>query len=186
MVVQPTFNTLGDAGIGFTDAEKAAPYVDPTVAGTYDALAALNATPTIDADKLLVPPTTPPACIADTLIKGISSTAVYYCGRDGRRYVFVNEHVFHSWFKDFSGVITVSDDTLASIRLGGNVTSRPGVRMLKITSDPRTYAVARGGVLRWIPDQATAIRLYGTNWNTKIDDVPVSYFFNYQIGAPVL
>lgn len=167
--------------------EAAAPEVDPTSTGTYDATEATEATPTIATDLGLLDEPTPtetPACEGGTLIKG-STAAVYYCGADGKRYVFPNQHIYNTWFADFSSVITVTDAVLASAQLGGNVTYKPGVRMIKITSDPKTYAVSRGGYLRWVQTEEVAVALYGAAWNTKIDDVDPAFFFNYSIGDPI-
>jgi hypothetical protein len=160
-----------------------APVVDPTVHGSYTATLARDNNPTIADDKRLTP-VSDALCTAGSLIKG-SLPAVYYCGADGKRYVFVNDKAFFSWFVDFSGVQIVTDETLASITIGGNITYRPGVKMVKIVSDPKVYAVARGGMLRWVSTEAIASSLYGSTWNTMIDDVPDSFFVNYTIGDPI-
>ena len=102
------------------------------------------------------------------LIKA-SNAAVYYYGADGKRYVFPTEKTFLSWYDNFNSVKTISDANLATLPIGGNVTYRPGIRMVKITTDPKTYAVDAGGVLRHITSETIASALYGTNWNTKID-----------------
>ena len=87
---------------------------------------------------------------AGDLIKGSHST-VYYFGPDGFRYVFPNEKTYFTWYTDFSKVKTISDAHLSAIPLGHtNVTYRPGYKMLKIPSDPRTYVVDQGGVLRHV------------------------------------
>lgn len=159
------------------------PAVDPTVHGSYTAAEAKANNPSIADDKALTPVASA-NCTAGSLIKG-SMPAVYYCGADGKRYVFVNDKAYFSWYADFSGVQTVSDATLASITIGGNITYRPGSRMIKIQSDPKVYAVARGGVLRWVSTEAAAVRLFGINWNTMIDDVADSFFVNYTLGTPI-
>jgi N-acetylmuramoyl-L-alanine amidase len=112
--------------------------------------------------------------------------AVYYCGADGKRYVFPNAGTYFSWYKDFSDVRIVSGPALAATPLGGIVTYRPGSRMLKFATDPRTYAVAKGGVLRWIMDEAVARALYGAGWNELISDLPVELFDGgYSIGDAI-
>ncbi len=122
----------------------------------------------------------------DVLIKAPgASSAVYYLAQDGKRYVFPNQKTFATWFSDFSSVELVSSADLMSFPLGGNVTYRPGIKMVKITTDPKVYVVAGGGVLRWITSEAVATALYGSDWNKKIDDVPDSFFVNYTIGTPV-
>jgi uncharacterized protein YkwD len=120
----------------------------------------------------------------DSLVKA-GGTAIYYFANDGKRYVFPNEKTYKSWFVDFSGVVTVTDAELAAMPLGGNVTYRPGVRMVKIQTDPKVYAVARGGVLRWVQSEALAEDLYGQYWASAVDDVSDAFFVNYSIGAPV-
>jgi hypothetical protein len=59
------------------------------------------------------------------------------------------------------------------------------VKLVKITTDPRTYAVASNGTLRWIETEAVAKELYGSDWNTKVDDVADAFFINYTIGASI-
>lgn len=118
------------------------------------------------------------------LIKG-SGSAVYYFASNGKRYVFTNDKAYFTWYKDFSGVIQIPDRTLSAIPLGGNVTYRPGVKMLKITSDPRTYAVDQGGVLRWITTAQIAETLYGLSWKNQIDDLADAFFINYKVGNPI-
>jgi len=122
--------------------------------------------------------------LMDSLIRG-SSSVVYYYAADGFRYVFPNVKTYKSWFADFSGVITVADEDLAKIPLKGNITYRPGVRMVKIQSDPKVYAVGKGGKLKWVKTEALAEKLYGADWNKKIDDVPDAFFVNYEEGEPI-
>ena len=120
------------------------------------------------------------------LLKCTSTQAVYYFGSDGRRYVFPNEKTYFTWYTDFSGVKTISDGRCATLPLGrSNVTYRPGYKMVKITTDPRTYAVERGGILRHVTSQEIAETLFGQNWNNQIDDVPDAFFSNYKVGTPI-
>src|SRR5688572_3738688 len=123
-------------------------------------------------------------CTSGSLIKG-SLPAVYYCGADGKRYVFTNDKNYWTWYPDFSGVMVISDADLATIQIGGNVTYRPGVKMIKIQSDPKVYAIAHGGVLRHVPSEACAVILYGATWNKQIDDVSDAFFTNYSVGAAI-
>lgn len=112
-------------------------------------------------------------------------TAVYYIGNDGKRYVFPNEKIYFTWFDDYSSVKEISADALAAYQIGGNVNYRPGVKMVKITSDPKVYTVAKGGELKWVKTETVANALYGDNWNKLIDDLPDAFFFNYNIGTAV-
>lgn len=120
------------------------------------------------------------------LIRSVSNPAVYFMGDDGRRYVFTNDKNFFTWYDDFDDVITISDVDITKTQIGGNVTYRPGVKMLKIVSDPTVYAVSTGGVLHPIDSEAVATELYGSDWNTKIDDIADSFFPSYTIGSPLM
>ncbi|MEO5927890.1 MAG: phosphodiester glycosidase family protein [Patescibacteria group bacterium] len=112
--------------------------------------------------------------------------AVYYVGGDDKRHAFPNDKTYFTWFVDFAGVKTVSSSALASIPLGPNVSYRPGVRMVKFTTLDKVYAVGLGGELRWIATEAVAQGLYGTNWNTQIDDISDAFFSDYYLGADIV
>lgn len=118
-----------------------------------------------------------------SLVKA-SGPAVYYL-LDGKRYVFPNERIYFSWYPDFGSVRTVGDAELASYRLGGNVTYRPGAKLVKIQTDPKTYAVSKGGALRWITSEEVARALYGPEWNTQVHDLSDAFFLDYRIAAPI-
>ncbi len=110
-------------------------------------------------------------------------SAVYYYAADGLRYVFPNSKTYFTWYKDFNGVKEVGAEQLGTIGIGGNVTYRPGLRMVKIESDPKVYAIDRLGARRYVATEAVAVALYGSNWNKMIDDVPDAFFSNYPEGA---
>ncbi|MFH2062917.1 MAG: hypothetical protein ABIJ46_02060 [bacterium] len=163
------------------------PDSDPNVIGGFSAQSALNATRSINSDLGLqtADESVDVYCVSGSLIKTEGSSAVYYCGADGKRYTFPHERIFYTWFDNFDGVITILPETMARIPLGGNVMYRPGRRMIKIESDPKVYAVTRGGVLRWVTTERVAEAIYGPNWNRMIDDVSVAFFFSYTIGEPI-
>ncbi|HWQ99715.1 MAG TPA: hypothetical protein VN397_02600 [Candidatus Methylomirabilis sp.] len=111
--------------------------------------------------------------------------AVYYYGADGKRHAFPNEKVYFTWYADFDFITSVSATVLGSIPLGKNVTYRPGVRMVKFTTLNKVYAVGNGGVLRWVASEDVAKTLYGDLWNTKIDDIPDTFYANYAFGTDI-
>lgn len=112
--------------------------------------------------------------------------AVYYYGGNSKRYVFPNDKTYFTWYSNFTGVKEITATELGNIPIGGNVTYKAGVKMVKITTDPKVYAVSKGGVLRWIQTESVARSLYGTDWNKQIDDVPDPFFVNYTVGDPVV
>ncbi len=118
------------------------------------------------------------------LIKASLSTVYYYAG--GKRYVFPNQKTYSTWYADFNNVKTITDAELAAISFGGNnVTYKPGAKMVKITSDPKVYAVDKNGSLRWVTSEAVAIALYGSNWNKMIEDIPDGFFVNYTVDGNI-
>lgn len=119
------------------------------------------------------------------LIRGTSFSAVYYMGEDGFRYVFPNEKTYGTWYGNFDLVKTLSDADLATFQMGGNVTYKPGSRLIKINSDPKTYAVDSDGSLRWVTSEDVAVGMLGADWNMMIDDVPDGFFGNYTVGLPL-
>ncbi|MFA6160986.1 MAG: hypothetical protein WC766_02280 [Patescibacteria group bacterium] len=121
---------------------------------------------------------------AGDLIKA-SGPSVYFYANDGKRYVFPNEKTYFSWFNDFSSVKTITDGELAAIPLGKNVTLRPGTKLVKITTDPKTYAVTKCGTLHWVESESVAKALFGDAWATRVVDVPDSFFENYTVGSSI-
>ena len=111
--------------------------------------------------------------------------AVYYIGGDGKRHAYPHGRAFLTWYLNFNDVKAVTAERLGQFMLGPNITYRPGSRMVKFTTDPKVYAVARGGVLRWVKTEALAIALYGTDWNKKIDDIQDAFYTNYTFGSEI-
>lgn len=119
------------------------------------------------------------------LIKAPEFSAVYYYGADGKRYVFPNQKTYDTWYNDFSKVIVITLEELGNIPIGGNITYREGTRLIKITTDPKVYAVSPDGTLRALDSEVRAKTLYGDNWAQLIDDVPDAFFTNYNVVAPI-
>ncbi|MCK4540205.1 hypothetical protein KAU09_03560 [Candidatus Parcubacteria bacterium] len=130
---------------------------------------------------LSVPLQVDAAAQAGDLIKMDGLSSVYYLAADGKRYVFPNEATYFSWYGDFSGVVTIPQSELESYSLGANVTVRPGTKLIKITTDPKVYAVEPNGNLVHIPDEATAITLYGADWAARVVDIADAFFTNYNV-----
>lgn len=123
---------------------------------------------------------------AGDLIKMSGNSSVYYLGADSKRYVFPNETTYKSWYQDFSLVKVIPQSELESYGIGGNVTIRPGTKLVKITTNPKVYAVEPGGSLKAIADEATAKTLYGADWAKRVVDVPDAFFINYKDSGATL
>lgn len=112
--------------------------------------------------------------------------ALYFLDRDWWRRPFLNQQVYASWYRDFSGVKELTKAEMSEFRIGKPVVYRPGTRLVKIPSVPKVYAVEPGGILRWIQGEAVAQALYGPDWARRVDDVSEAFFFNYREGAPII
>lgn len=153
--------------------------------GKYSPTIVRASVPDINTDKGLIASGEGSACISGSLVKSPVASAVYYCGANGKRYAFPNQRVYFSWYNDFKNVQTLTNEALATIPLGGNVTYRPGVKMVKLESIPNVYVIEKGGVLRWVKTSQRAASLYGSTWNKQVDDLSDAYFTNYTMGEPI-
>jgi hypothetical protein len=125
-----------------------------------------------------VPVASAATLVAGDLIKA-SGPAVYFYAADGERYTFPTQSTYMSWYDDFTGVKTVTDDELAAIDLAGNVVVRPGTNLVKITTVPKVYAVEPNGALVWVETEDAATALYGDNWASLVIDIPDGFWTNY-------
>ena len=121
--------------------------------------------------------------VADGSVVKVAGSATVFYINGGKAYVFPNEKTYKTWYPDFSNVVTISSTELGTYTISGNVTYRPGTKMVKITDVATVYAVEPGGVLRSVLSEANAKALYGDNWNKKIEDVPTGFFVNYTVGS---
>ena len=125
------------------------------------------------------------AASAGDLVKCEDYSAVYYLADDGERYVFPNEQIYLSWYPDFHDVKTISCADLATLPLGDRIVYQAGTRLVKIPSDPSVFAVEDDGVLREIPNEATAIALFGSDWSLRVDDVSEAFWSSFTAGEPL-
>jgi len=120
---------------------------------------------------------------ATSLIKTPNSSAVYYVDENNIRHAFPNKVTYESWFgNDFSDVITMSEDYVASLVLGKNITLRAGKYLVKVPTAPEVYAVEPGGTLRHIVSADVMEKIYGKDWMDKLIDLPEVFFENYVVG----
>lgn len=119
------------------------------------------------------------------LVRSHSLPAVYYINADGKRIAFPDEATFFSWYPDFSAVQFVSDEELARHALGGTATMRPGTRVVKTAISPKVYAVAHGGILRWIASEEIAKVIFGADWSRKVAVIDESLLTDYGYGADI-
>lgn len=114
--------------------------------------------------------------------------SLYWYAKDKKRYVFPNIQTFETWFPKTAEqptIYKVKPEQLVSLLIGGNVTYRPGVKLIKLKTDPKIYAVSIGGYARWIPDQKIIEAIYGSSWQDKIDEIPDAFFVNYSFKSEI-
>ncbi len=149
------------------------------------------------ADMVYVAPTAPPQMIytikgpvvlyedaqAGDIITAPNLGTLYYLNQDRKCVVFPDEQTFLSWYPDFSGVKTVTQEKLESFPLSGrNATIRPGTLMVKIQSAPFVYLIGFQKTLYSLKSEEQAVELFGADWSSRVVDIPEYYFVNYDYG----
>jgi len=119
------------------------------------------------------------------LLKGGGSTTVYYYGSDGLIHPISNYKVYLTWYSDFSQIRVITQKEIGQLRQGRDIAYRPGIRLLKLPSDPKVFAVDDNRALRWIVDETTAAGIYGDNWVEYINDISVEEYEQYQGGSHI-
>lgn len=102
-----------------------------------------------------------------SIVKGQSET-LYYLGQDGKMHPFLDLATYHSWYKDFSSVVYVSNAKIQEYNIGSPVCLRAGTWLIKFSHLPRVYAVEPGCRLRPIRSETEAFVFYGANWQKRI------------------
>jgi hypothetical protein len=125
------------------------------------------------------------AASSGDLIKCPDFTAVYFLAEDGNRYVFPNSNTYFTWYKGFDDVVEITCNELSDYALGGNITYKPGSRLLKLVSARDVYAVESGGILRAIQSEEQAVDLYGSDWAAQVDDLSDAFWSSYTLGDPL-
>lgn len=119
--------------------------------------------------------------VSGRLIKTVNNPAVYYVDIGGYRQLFTNESVFFSWFSppwSSQPVETVTQEEFDALKIGRNVTARPG-SLVKFDNSDLVYAVSNEQKLCSFSSEAARVRLYGVDWNKKIVKLPVSFQADY-------
>lgn len=111
-----------------------------------------------------------------SLLKSQNSSTVYYIGEDNKKYVFPDGKTYATWYNSFDSIIEVEISTLDQYIDGGTMPYKAGTKLITHQNTNKIYAVEPGGILRWIPDEQTAINFYGKDWNKRVQDVIPGYF----------
>src|SRR3989339_46672 len=129
---------------------------------------------------------------AGDLIKGASSSTVYFYSEKGKKYLFHTKAIYSSWYANYNTVKTVSVAELNGKTLGGNVTIRPS-KLVQLVSmdthwrimDNKVYAVSSGETLQWVKTATVAKAIFGNNWESQIAAVPEVFKTNYKFGTDI-
>lgn len=107
-----------------------------------------------------------------------------YAANEESRMAFPDDLTVSSWGSPAAEEVDTS--VLAKMAMAGIIPLRPGTHLVKFGEDPRIYGVGQGGTLHWIPDEAHAVRFYGTDWKDRIVTLFESYYPNYTFGQDVV
>lgn len=119
------------------------------------------------------------------LIRTDTSPGVYSTFEDGTRRVFMNSQTYFTWFDGFDDVSTVDVPTMSDYMLTGVMLPKAGTVLVKIQSVPNVYYLEENPddpyqpILRWIPDEDTAIALFGEDWSQSVIDIEPTFFTKF-------
>jgi len=132
---------------------------------------------------LIVTPSTVLYCVPGSLIRTPTSSSVYYCGSDGKRYVFPNARTYATWYKDFSAVqiIHARKTCQHPARRERDLSSRRETG--EDQTDPKVYAVRpqRHAPLDGSVRHRREVLRHG-QWAKSVEDVPDVFFTDYTVG----
>lgn len=117
-----------------------------------------------------------------------------FCGNDpevyylsgGKRYLFPNEDIYYSWYPNFREIERKTVVICTQLPIGGNVSMRPGERLVMFPYSNKVYAVGHPRTLRWVKTEGVARTLYGMTWNQSIILLPEEIFNDYIVGSPIV
>ncbi|MDG1949985.1 MAG: Ig-like domain-containing protein, partial [bacterium] len=118
-------------------------------------------------------------------IRTDSSPGVYSTFADGTRRVFMNSLTYFTWHNDFDAVETVETPVMSDYALTGVMLPKAGTVLVKIQSIPNVYYLEENPddeyrpILRWIPDEETAIELFGDDWALSVVDIEPTFFTKF-------
>ncbi|MDP2586939.1 MAG: hypothetical protein Q8P32_04175 [Candidatus Komeilibacteria bacterium] len=140
-------------------------------------------------------PSVAQAATAGDLIKTDTVSAVYYLDSNLKRHPFHHANQYFTWFSDFSLVKTIPTSEMSGYDLGSTIVVRPGTKLVQFVSlkadggfdvdDPKVYAVSSNGSIMHVDSAATAVKFWGSAWETMILGLPNFLFGYYTPGAQV-
>jgi hypothetical protein len=120
--------------------------------------------------------------VPGTNVRCPESPSVYWIGGDGQRYVYPMEYVFTSrYHPSAQKVVWLPCSTLDLFPFGGRMPLRAG-SLVKTQLNPKVYVVMGDQELRAIPDEETALALFGERWAQLVFDLPETFFTDYTVG----
>ncbi len=124
-------------------------------------------------------------------VKSPFFSTVYYIDSNMVRRPFMDATTYFTWQNSFGAVKIVTDATLPTLTIGAPMLPKAGVVLVKIESDPKTYALEHNPAnplspnLRWITSELIAISLYGADWADYVIDIPPTFFTKFGKGSDV-
>ena len=122
------------------------------------------------------------AVSAGQFVRSYSFNSIYYIDEDLMRHPFWGPKSFFTYADSFNEISWVTDATLSTMTISTPMIPKAGVVLVKIQSDPKVYAIDEGNILRWVPDEDTALTLYGASWADYVIDLEPTIFSNFTVG----
>ena len=108
--------------------------------------------------------------------EGSEGGTVYKLGSDGKKYAFPGSKTYFTWYDDFSKVKKVPRHVLDGYDVGGIVTVQPGTQLVTTADTAKVFLVGEDGEVIHIPNEATARKFYGNEWQKMVTDIDPGVF----------
>lgn len=127
---------------------------------------------------------TTPDYAVGTLLKCSDDSDVYSMEKDNTLKLFPNEDTFYAWGKSFADVKTISCSALDDYRVSGTWTYTRANYLVRFHDYPQVYTLDNALYLRHIPNEHTAVAMFGTHWQSLVREFPASDIGDYKYSAP--
>jgi hypothetical protein len=117
------------------------------------------------------------------IAKLANNPAVYYIDAKNTRHLFPNEVTYWTWYRGSwadQRVQIISRSYFDDLKIGANVTARPGTGLVQFDNSQKVFVVLPGSALRSFENDEALVRLYGENWEDRAITIQTAFETDYR------
>jgi len=119
-----------------------------------------------------------------TILGCWGESKIYSVTSDDTLKLFPDEDTFYAWGHSFSEVKKISCNDLNDYKITGSWTYERASYLVKFHGQHGVYTLDNGKYLRLIPNEITARKMYGRNWNHLVRELPAREARDYSYSTP--